>query len=53
MDPLAYTGSIVLVWATNISVPTLAYFIPGSQKVIVPTPSLLCPAYHFCTATIE
>lgn len=42
----------MLVWTNNNGVPTLAYVFPGDPNPvrIVTTPSLLCRAYHFCTA---
>jgi hypothetical protein len=43
----------MLVWTITNGIPTLAYFVPGGQPVVVPTPSLLCPAYFFCVLNLE
>jgi hypothetical protein len=39
-----------LFWATNNGIPTLAYVVPGSPPIIIPPPSLDCPAAVFCVA---
>jgi hypothetical protein len=40
----------VLVWSTISGIPTLVYVVPESPNpiIVVPTPSVFCPAYSIC-----
>jgi hypothetical protein len=40
----------VLIWSTIGGTPTLVYVVPESPNhiIVVPTPSIFCPAYHIC-----